>query len=117
MDITSNPHDELHPAWHEAFPETRTLPGGWDLTEMPRFSPQDTERRPAVAAVRSALSAEWIERRPDPFPEPGGFPSGWDLSGVLALERERMMEKNSQADQLAGFWLPVSLDVVACETV
>jgi len=117
MDTVSNLRTELQPEWHESFPETRTLPGGWDLAEMPRYTPQDSERRPPVASAPVALDPTLMERRPDPFPEPQDFPCGWDLSDLLALEKERMTAKNSETNPWTSFFAPLSLNAVAYETV
>jgi hypothetical protein len=26
--------EEVHPEWHEPFPEPQTIPAGWDVSEM-----------------------------------------------------------------------------------
>jgi len=109
--------DRDHPDWYDPFPELRTLPGGWDLAELPRYehSP-NSGRESVVAAVPGALAAELIERRPDPFPECNTFPSGWDLADVLALERERMESKDSEPEQM-NILLPLSVDAFAYQSV
>jgi hypothetical protein len=112
-----NSRTDSHPEWCDPFPEPRTLPIGWELSELPRIgrSP-DMSTGLAVAAVPDVLAAELMERLPDPFPEPRTIPCGWDLSDVLALERERMREKNGDGEQLS-FSLPISLGAVACEAL
>jgi len=76
----------LCPAWHESFPETRTLPGGWDLSDpsCDGRSP-DSGYGTSVATVADALAAFLPERHPDPFPELRTLPRYWDLSSLLAL--------------------------------
>jgi hypothetical protein len=85
MAAVSNSQLDLCPAWHESFPETRTLPGGWDLSDLLRNgrSP-DLGYGVRVATVADAL-ATLPERHPDPFPELRTLPRYWDLSGLLAL--------------------------------
>jgi hypothetical protein len=85
MAAVSDPQHELCPAWHESFPETRTLPGGWDLSDPPRDGRlPDSGYGASVATVADAL-ATLPERHPDPFPELRTLPRNWDLSGLLAL--------------------------------
>ncbi len=67
MNPPSDPNFEQMPDWYDPFEEPRTIPGGWDLSEMPArksFHPKH-ERLP-----------EWY----DPFRDTRTFPSGWDLS-------------------------------------
>jgi hypothetical protein len=72
------------PEWHESFPETRTLPGGWDLSDPPRNGqPPDSGYGASVATVADVLAAFLPERHPDPFPELRTLPRYWDLSGLL----------------------------------
>ena len=74
------------PEWHESFPETRTLPGGWDLSDLSRNGRlPDAGYGTSVAIVADALVAFLPEWHPDPFPELRTLPRGWDLSGLLAL--------------------------------
>ena len=85
MTAVSDPQLDLWPAWHESFPETRTLPGGWDLSDTPRNGRlPDAGYGTSVPTVADAL-AFLPERHPDPFPELRTLPRGWDLSGLLAL--------------------------------
>jgi hypothetical protein len=74
MTSAPNLHTDCRPEWHESFPETRTLPGGWCLEELPFVV------APAAPAV---TRPDWHES----FPKPRTIPAGWDLSGVLAAER------------------------------
>jgi len=117
MAAETRPDTRDHPDWCDPFPEPRTFPGSWHLAELPRYkrSP-NSDQAVVVAAVPDALAAELMERRPDPFPEPRTFPGGWDLSDVLALERERMEAQNGAPEQ-GGFWLSLSVDVLAGQAV
>ena len=85
MAALSDPQLYLCPEWHESFPETRTLPGGWDLSDLPRYgrSP-DSGYGVSVVTVADALDISLPERHPDSFPEPRTLPRNWDLSGLLA---------------------------------
>jgi len=75
----------LRPEWHESFPETRTLPGGWDLSDTPRNGRlPDAGFGVSMVTVADALAASLPERHPDPFPELRTLPRHWDLSGLLA---------------------------------
>ena len=105
-----------HPDWHDPFPEPRTIPGGWDLAELPRHERSPNSDNTFVATAAFALDAAWIEPRPDPFPEPKDFPCGWDLSDVLALDRERMQAKNGEKEP-PSFLLPISFDATVYASV
>jgi hypothetical protein len=86
MTAVSDPQLDLCPAWHESFPETRTLPGGWDLSDtLYNGRSPDSGYGAAVVTVADALAAFLPERHPDPFPELRTLPRFWDLSGLLAL--------------------------------
>jgi hypothetical protein len=86
MTAVSDPQLNLRPEWHESFPETRTLPGGWDLSDPPHNGRlPDSGYGASVAAVADALAAFLPERHPDPFPELRTLPRGWDLSGLMAF--------------------------------
>ena len=86
MAAVSDPQLCLCPAWHESFPETRTLPGGWDLSDPPRNGRlSDSGYGASAAAVADVLAAFLPERHPDPFPELRTLPRGWDLSSLLAF--------------------------------
>lgn len=116
MATETRPHTGDHPDWSDPFPELRTFPGGWDLSELPCYERSPSpDREFVVAAVPAAADAELIERRPDPFPESNTFPSGWDLANVLALERERMETKDSEPERV-NFMLPLSVDAFAYQT-
>jgi len=85
MATVSDPQLDLWPAWHESFPETRTLPGGWDLSDPPHNGRlPDAGFGVSMVTVTDALAASLPERHPDPFPELRTLPRGWDLSGLLA---------------------------------
>ena len=101
-----------HPDWCDPFPELRTVPGGWDLSELPRYEPSTDS---ICADTATALAAEWIERKPNPFPEVRTFPGGWDLSDALALERKRMQKNNEQ--EPIGILLPLALSTAAYAAV
>ncbi len=75
------------PEWLESFPEVRTLPGGWDLSDPPHNGHlQDPGYGTTLAAVVDSLAVLLPEGHPAPFPELRTLPRGWDLSGLLALE-------------------------------
>jgi len=86
MVTTSDSQLDIRPEWHESFPETRTLPGGWDLSDLPHNgrSP-DAGYGASVATVADVLAAFLPERHPDPFPELRTLPRNWDLSSLLAF--------------------------------
>ena len=51
--------------WHESFPETRTLPGGWDLSDLPRNGRlPDSGYGASVATVADALAADCLNGSP-----------------------------------------------------
>ncbi len=86
MTVASNPQFDLCPEWHESFPETRTLPDGWDLSYLPRNGRlPDSGYGASAANVADASAVSLPERHPDSFPEPRTLPRNWDLSGLLAL--------------------------------
>ena len=86
MATISNPQLDLCPEWHESFPETRTLPGGWDLSDTSRNGRlPDSGYGASAATVAADALAALPERHPDPFPELRTLPRYWDLSGLLAL--------------------------------
>ena len=71
------------PEWHESFPETRTLPGGWDLSDPPHNGHQpDFGYRMTLAAVEDSLAVPLLEGHPASFPELRTLPRHWDLSGL-----------------------------------
>jgi hypothetical protein len=76
----------LRPEWHESFPETRTLPGGWDLSDPPHngWLP-DAGYRMTLASVDDSLAVPLLEGHPASFPELRTLPRNWDLSGLLAF--------------------------------
>jgi hypothetical protein len=107
MTTTSNLCADSRPEWHESFPETRTLPGGWFLEDLSLVAP----------AMPATPRPDWHES----FPKLRTIPAGWDLSGVLAAER-RMDEKVNHSgeeggkSQLLGLLLPISLDAASVQS-
>ena len=88
MTAVSDPQLDLfncRPEWHESFPETRTLPGGWDLSDLPHNGHlQDSGYRTTLAIVADSLAVPLPEGHPASFPELRTLPRGWDLSGLMA---------------------------------
>jgi len=78
-----NPQLDLRPEWHESFPETRTLPGGWDLSGLSHDgrSP-DSGYRTTLAAIDDSLVVPLPEGHPASFPELRTLPRNWDFSGL-----------------------------------
>ena len=95
-----------------SFPETRTLPDGWDLSGMSLWhSGSSPESRASTVAECALLQAASAELHPDPFPEVKAWPSGWDLEAVLAAEREQMGRRLSGAplQESAGLLMQITL--------
>jgi len=82
MVTTSDQQLDIRPEWHESFPETRTLPGGWDLSDPPRNGRLPDPGYGASVATTTDVLVALPERHPDPFPELRTLPRGWDLSGL-----------------------------------
>jgi hypothetical protein len=112
------------PEWREAFPEPRTLPCGWDLSELPHYRPPlDSQPEVVTAAVPDWSADPSSAWHPDPFPAVRTFPDGWDLTDVLAAERERMNEKSGLFEggavsdgQFLDLLMPLSLDTASVES-
>jgi hypothetical protein len=84
MTSAPGPYTDSRPEWHESFPETKTLPGGWNLSDLPRNGRlPDFGYATTIAAVADSLAVPLPEGHPASFPELRTLPCNWDLSGLL----------------------------------
>ena len=86
MTAVSNSQLDLfncRPEWHESFPETRTLPGGWDLSDpLQNGRLRDSGYGTTLAIVADSLMVPLPEGHPASFPELRTLPRNWDFSGL-----------------------------------
>lgn len=84
-----NTPSESDQGWNtDPFPSLRTMPKGWDMSELTAPSRQPSHASNSAKPAAAPSSETGNGYQPEKFSNPRTMPKGWDMSELMGLNPE-----------------------------